>query len=294
MKKVMLTGAAGQLGRALQKVLSPAEYELVLTDTAAAAGALDAPATALDITDADAVMRFVTEVKPYAVINCAAYTAVDAQEKDVDRSYRINAIGPKNLSVAATAAGAKLVHISTDYVFAGDATVPYTEFDAPAPKSVYGRTKLAGEEFVRQFADRFFIIRTAWLYGEGKNFVKTMLSLAETHDEVSVVNDQTGNPTSALELARMIAYLLPTDNYGTFHGTCEGSCSWAELAEEVFRLAGKATRVRGVTSAEYAQMNPAAAPRPAFSQLDKFMLRLTTEFRMAEWHDALEEYLKTV
>lgn len=294
MKKIILTGAAGQLGRALQKVLSPDEYEPVLTDTAAAVKALDAPATALDITDTDSVMRFVTDTSPYAVINCAAYTAVDAQENDVDLSYRINALGPRNLSVAARAANAKLVHISTDYVFPGDATTPYTEFDAPGPKSVYGKTKLAGEAFVKQFADRFFIIRTAWLYGEGKNFVKTMLTLAETHDEVSVVNDQTGNPTSAMELARMIAYLLPTDNYGVFHGTCEGSCSWAELAEEVFRLAGKATRVRGVTSAEYAQMNPAAAPRPKFSQLDKYMLRLTTDFKMADWHDALEEYLKTL
>ena len=293
MKKVMLTGAAGQLGRALQQVLSPDTYELVLTDTAAAVEALNAPATALDITDEAAVMRFVTETAPYAVINCAAYTAVDAQEKDVDLSYRINALGPRNLSVAAKAAGAKLVHISTDYVFAGDATVPYTEFDAPAPKSVYGKTKLAGEEFVRQFAERFFIIRTAWLYGEGKNFVRTMLSLSETRDEVSVVNDQTGNPTSALELARMIAHLLPTDNYGVFHGTCEGSCSWADFAAEIFRLAGKETRVKGVTSEEYSQMNPAAAPRPKFSQLDKYMLRLTTGFRIADWHDALEEYIKT-
>ena len=294
MKKVMLTGAAGPLGRALQKTLSPDEYELVLTDTAAAVGALDAPATALDITDADAVMKFVADTAPYAVINCAAYTAVDAQEKDVDLSYRINALGPRNLSIAARAAGAKLVHISTDYVFSGDASKPYTEFDATGPKSVYGKTKLAGEEFVRQFAERFFIIRTAWLYGEGKNFVKTMLALSETKETVSVVNDQTGNPTSATELARMIAYLLPTDNYGIFHGTCEGSCSWAEFAREIFRLAGKTTRVNGVTSAEYASMNPAAAPRPSFSQLDKYMLRLTTDFKMADWHDALEEYLKTV
>ena len=292
MKKVMLTGAAGQLGRALQKVLSPQEYTLVLTDTAAAAAALDAPVTALDITDNEAVLQFVEETKPYAIINCAAYTAVDAQEKDVDLSYRINALGPRNLSVAATRTGAKLVHISTDYVFDGTANVPYTEFDTPAPKSVYGKTKLAGEEFVRQFAREYFIIRTAWLYGEGKNFVKTMLSLAETKEEISVVNDQTGNPTSALELARMIAYLLPTKAYGLYHGTCEGSCSWAEFAAEIFRIAKKQTKVRGVTSEEYARMNPAAAPRPKFSELEKSMLRLLGGFRMADWHDALEEYLE--
>lgn len=292
MKKVILTGAAGQLGRALGKVLSPAEYELVLTDTAAAVSALDAPATALDITDNDAVLAFVDRTKPYAIINCAAYTAVDAQEKDVDLSYKINALGPRNLSIAAAKAGAKLVHISTDYVFAGDGSVPYTEFDTPAPKSVYGTTKLAGEEFVKQFAKEFFIIRTAWLYGEGKNFVRTMLNLAETRDEISVVNDQTGNPTSAMELARLVAHLLPTQEYGLYHGTCEGSCSWADFAREIFRLAGKNVTVKGVTSKEYAAMNPAAAPRPAFSELDKYMLRLTTGYTMANWHDALEEYLK--
>lgn len=292
MKKVILTGAAGQLGRALQKVLSPAEYELVLTDTAAAVSALDAPATALDITDNEAVIAFVDRTKPYAIINCAAYTAVDAQEKDVDLSYKINALGPRNLSIAAAKAGAKLVHISTDYVFAGDGSVPYTEFDTPAPKSVYGTTKLAGEEFVKQFAKQFFIIRTAWLYGEGKNFVRTMLNLAETRDEISVVNDQTGNPTSAMELARLVAHLLPTQEYGLYHGTCEGSCSWADFAREIFRLAGKNVTVKGVTSKEYAAMNPAAAPRPAFSELDKYMLRLTTGYTMANWHDALEEYLK--
>lgn len=294
MKKVILTGAAGQLGRALQQVLSPAEYELVLTDTAAAVSALDAPATALDITDNEAVIQFADKTSPYAIINCAAYTAVDAQEKDVDLSYKINALGPRNLSIAAAKAGAKLVHISTDYVFAGDGSVPYTEFDTPAPKSVYGRTKLAGEEFVKQFAKEFFIIRTAWLYGEGKNFVRTMLNLAETRDEISVVNDQTGNPTSAMELARLVAHLLPTQEYGLYHGTCEGSCSWADFAKEIFRLAGKNVTVKGVTSKEYAAMNPAAAPRPAFSELDKYMLRLTTGYTMANWHDALEEYLKTV
>ena len=291
MKKVMLTGAAGQLGRALQKVLSPAEYELVLTDTAAAAGALDAPATALDITDADAVTRFVAELKPFAVINCAAYTAVDAQEADPDTAWRINALGARNLAMAGEECGARLVHISTDYVFSGEGSRPWRETDPTGPRSVYGETKLEGEAFVRQFSRHFYILRTAWLYGEGNNFVRTMLRLAESHESVSVVSDQQGTPTSARELARAIHALLPTENYGLFHATCEGETNWADFAREIFRLAGKDTRVDSVSSAEYARQHPQSAARPAYSVLDNFMLRLTGSYRFADWHEALEEYL---
>ena len=177
-------------------------------------------------------------------------------------------------------------------LFAGDQPVPYTEFDTPGPVSVYGRTKLAGEQFVREFSRRHYILRTAWLYGEGKNFVKTMLRLAETHEEVSVVDDQIGNPTSAADLARAIDYLLPTENYGLFHATCEGSCSWADFSEEIFRLAAKTTRVTRLTSEEYAARNPQSAPRPKYSHLEKLMFKLTGDFRMSDWHEAIEAYLK--
>ena len=284
-KKIIVTGCNGQLGKAVNRLFAKESgYELINTDINAD--------IKLDITDVDKVTAFVREISPYAVINCAAYTAVDKQESDIDLSYRINAIGPRNLAIASKSTGAKLIHISTDYVFPGDAKTPYTEFDAVGPKSVYGRTKLAGEEFVRQMTDRFFIIRTAWLYGDGHNFVKTMLRLSESHDEVSVVDDQLGTPTSAAELAKCVKYLLPTDNYGLFHGTCEGDTNWAAFAERIFELGGKKTKVSHVTSEEYEKMNPASAKRPAYSILDNYMLRLTSDFSFASWEEALEEYFR--
>ncbi len=280
MKKIIVTGCNGQLGRAVNKLYAGnSEYELVNTGVGE-----------LDITNVDQVMAFAREIKPYAIINCAAHTAVDACETEVDKAYRINAIGPRNLSIAATETGARMIHISTDYVFDGKGTRPYTEFDATGPQGVYGVTKLAGENFVKQFAQRYFIIRTAWLYGDGKNFVKAMLGKAATDDKVRVVGDQVGSPTSASELARAIAYLLPTENYGLFHGTCEGDCSWADFAREIFRLAGKNTEVEAITTQEYG----AAAARPAYSILDNYMFKLTSDFMFADWHDAISEYIKEI
>lgn len=277
MFKLLVTGCNGQLGRAVAKLYEGnAEVELVNTDVAE-----------LDITNLEQTLEFVEKVKPYAIINCAAHTGVDACETDVENAYKINALGPRNLSIAASKVGAKMVQISTDYVFSGDANKPYTEFDEPAPQGVYGKSKLEGELFVKQFADKFFIIRTAWLYGDGKNFVKTMLRLAETNDKVRVVSDQYGSPTSTKELAKIIDKLLWTENYGTYHGTCEGSCSWADFAKEIFRLAGKNTEVDYITTAEY----PTPAKRPAYSVLEKFMLKLTVGYKPADWHDAIAEYI---
>lgn len=288
MEKIIVTGCNGQLGRAVNLELSKTgKYELINTDVFEGDGI-----TPLDITNVDAVVSLARQIKPSAIINCAAYTAVDAQEKDVDLAYKINAIGPRNLSIAATETDAKLVHISTDYVFAGDGNRPYIEFDKTGPVSKYGITKLAGEQFVEKFAKKYFTIRTAWLYGDGKNFVKTMLGLSEKHDEVSVVCDQLGTPTSTYELARAIHYLLDTENYGLFHGTCEGDTNWADFTEEIFRLAGKNTKVNHVTSSEYSAKNPQAAPRPAYSILENYMFKLTSDFMFADWHDAIERYLK--
>ena len=280
MKRLLITGCNGQLGRALNQLYEGnREYELVNTDVAE-----------LDITDVSKVLKLTQEVRPYAIVNCAAHTAVDLCETDVDNAYRINAIGPRNLSIAAQRYGAKMVQISTDYVFDGKGTRPYTEFDVTGPQGMYGATKLAGENFVKEFCSEHFIIRTAWLYGDGKNFVKTMLRLSETHDQVRVVPGQVGSPTSAKELAGMIAYLIPTDNYGLFHGTCEGVCSWADFSREIFRLAGKKTAVEGITTEEYG----AAAPRPAYSVLENYMLKLTTDYRFADWEQAIAEYIKTL
>jgi dTDP-4-dehydrorhamnose reductase len=272
---LLITGANGQLGVAVNQILA-GKYELVNTDVAE-----------LDITDVAAVQGLVREVQPYAAINCAAHTAVDRCESEEVAAFRINAIGARNLAIATAEAGAKLVHISTDYVFDGTAQQPYTEFDPPRPASVYGASKLAGECFVKDFAQHYFILRTAWLYGEGKNFVKTMLRLAEEKDTVAVVADQFGSPTSALELARAIEWLLPTDNYGLYHATCAGECSWADFAAEIFRLAGKQTQVKRISTAEY----PTPAKRPAYSVLQNYMFELLDGYRFADWQKALEEYL---
>lgn len=280
MKKLIVTGANGQLGRAInQQYADSTEYELINTDVGE-----------LDITNIGKVMEFARDIKPYAIVNCAAYTAVEKCEQEEDLAFRINAVGARNLSIAASETDAKLVHISTDYVFDGNGTRPYRETDPVGPQGAYGRTKLAGENFVREFSERHFIIRTAWLYGDGKNFVKTMLRLSETNDKVRVVRDQVGSPTSAAELAKAIAYLLPTENYGLFHGTCEGDCSWAQFAEEIFRLAGKRTAVEPITSEEYG----AAVKRPAYSILENYMFKMTTDFAFADWHDAIAEYVKDV
>ena len=287
MKKIVVTGCNGQLGRAINGLYSgSSEYELVNTDF----GIDGIPS--LDISNLDDVISFFKDIKPYAVINCAAMTAVDLCEVKQDMAYRINALGPRNLAIASSETGAKLMHVSTDYVFRGDGNKPYIEFDTPDPISMYGKSKLAGENFVRQFCDKSFIVRTAWLYGDGKNFVKTMLRLSENHDKITVVNDQLGSPTSALELAKAIESLIPSENYGLFHGTCEGICSWADFTKEIFRLAGKSTEVIPVTSEQYKEMNPDSADRPKYSVLENYMFKLTGGYMYADWHDAIEKYLK--
>lgn len=289
MKRILVTGCNGQLGRAIRAEYAEEEVEFINTDVVEGEGVV-----ALDISDVDAVLALVRETRPQVIINCAAHTNVDACEKQWDAAYRINAIGPRNLSIAAAEVDAKLIHVSTDYVFEGNGARPYTEFDEPNPVSAYGKTKLEGERFVKEFAKKHFIFRTAWLYGDGKNFVKTMLKLSENHEEVSVVCDQQGSPTSAVELARAIHHFEPTENYGTFHATCEGDTNWADFTEAIFARAGKSTRVNHVTSEQYAQMNPASARRPAYSILDNYMMRLTDDYRMADWESALDEYMNAL
>ncbi|RHR88515.1 dTDP-4-dehydrorhamnose reductase [Roseburia sp. AF15-21] len=287
MKKILVTGCNGQLGRAIRKEYAASDVEFINTDVVEGEGVVS-----LDITDVDAVLKLVRAEKPDVIINCAAHTNVDKCEEQWDLAYKINAIGPRNLSIAATEVDAKMIHVSTDYVFEGNGTRPYTEFDAPNPVSAYGKTKLEGENFVKEFAKKHFILRTAWLYGDGKNFVKTMLALAENHDELNVVCDQVGTPTSAVELAKMIHYLEGTENYGTFHATCEGDTNWADFAEAIFKRAGKNVKVNHVTSKQYKEMNPASANRPAYSILEDYMIKLTSDFVMADWQDALDVYMK--
>ncbi len=285
MKRVFITGAAGQLGRSLDRLFKGLTgYELFRTD---ALSSEDGSIEALDITEEAVVRTYVINIQPDIIINCAALTAVDLCETEQDKAYQINALGPRNLAVAAEEIGAKLIHISTDYVFDGQGSEPYTEEKIPNPISVYGKTKQAGDEFVQQNCTKYFILRTAWVYGEGKNFVRTMLRLADSGNRIKVVSDQYGSPTSSLELARVILFLMQTESYGVYHATCEGSTSWYEFARAIFREAGKEVEVEAIKTSEY----PTPAKRPMYSVLDKKALRERHGYVMKKWEDALREYM---
>jgi dTDP-4-dehydrorhamnose reductase len=273
--KILVTGANGQLGREIAR--QGCGHELVLTDT-----------DILDIRNGEAVRSFFQDVKPDAVIHCAAYTNVDGAEVDLDGAFRVNVVGAQNIAAGCLETGARMVYVSTDYVFDGQKQESYHEFDSINPQSVYGDTKWQGEEMVRQILGRHYIVRTAWLYGDGNNFVRTMLRLAETNDSLRVVHDQVGTPTSTVDLAKVIFKLLSSDAYGTYHATCQGQCSWYEFACEIFRQAGKKITVVPVTTSEF----PRPAKRPMHSVLDNHMLRMTVGDPMREWQDALEEYLR--
>ncbi|WP_312197907.1 dTDP-4-dehydrorhamnose reductase [Anaerospora hongkongensis] len=272
--KVAVTGANGQLGKEIAR--QGAKHELILTDY-----------DTLDVTDYSAVTAFMKTVRPDAVIHCAAYTNVDGAEADYDGAFRINAVGTQNLAAGCLETAARLVYVSTDYVFDGQTRQPYREFDSVNPQNVYGLTKRHGEEIVRQLLGRHYIVRTAWLYGEGSNFTRTMLNLAAKNSTLKVVNDQIGTPTSTVDLARAIYALLATDAYGTYHGTCQGQCSWYDFACEIFRQAGKQVKVLPVTTDEF----PRPAKRPAYSVLDNYMLRMTIGDPMRNWQNALADYI---
>jgi len=286
--KVMITGANGQLGRALRELLAQeSNVTLRITDNGIAVKDAAFPMESLDITNEQEVFSYVKAERPDIIMNCAAYTKVDLCESHEEEAAKINCDGPRFLARAAKAIDAKLVHVSTDYVFDGTAAEPYVETDETNPVSAYGRTKLAGEQAVMEEWDKVFIVRTAWLYGDGSNFVKTMLSLAETHKELRVVNDQYGTPTSAAELAKMLWYIAKTECYGIYHGTCEGSTTWYDFAVEIFRVFGKQVVVHPVTSEEY----NAAANRPGYSVLENHRLNSETDYRMKDWNQALLDYV---
>lgn len=273
--KVLITGAKGMLGRTLMRRLS--EHECVGVDV-----------EDFDIADASATDETIASVKPDAVIHCAAMTAVDACETETDKAWRINSVGSSNIAVACGRHSARLIAISTDYVFPGDLDRPYHEFDVTGPRSVYGASKLAGEESIRLHCPDHVIARIAWLYGPGgPSFVHTMLKLgAQDGDAMKVVNDQVGNPTSTDAVAGHLLTLLETPLAGTVHLTCEGQATWYELAREIFRMAGFKREVVPCTSEEY----PRPAPRPSNSRLEKRMLRLHNLPQMPHWKDALTEF----
>lgn len=275
--KVLITGGNGQLGLEISKQLENNNiYDVIRTDR-----------EDLNILNFEEVNSMISQKKPDVVINCAAHTAVDLCETDIENAYRINAIGARNLAIASEKINAKFVQVSTDYVFDGNGTRPYREDDKINPQSIYGTSKLMGEEFTKDFCSKYFIIRTAWLYGEGNNFVRTMIKLSESNKELNVVNDQFGSPTSTVDLAKAIINLINTEYYGTYHGTCEGQCSWYDFAKKIFEIKGIDIKVNPVTSDEFKR----PAPRPAYSVLDNFMLKLVGLNSFRNWEESLEEYL---
>ena len=291
--RVLITGSNGQLGRALTRAIVVGEGSLGAVLEAYAGAEVDAvDVGGLDIVNALDVDLWFAEHEPYdVVINCAACTNVDGCETNPELAFAVNANGPENLARACQRTGAVFVHLSTDYVFAGDGSLAYREWDRPAPVSTYGNSKLEGE--IRAFSEcgRTQVVRTAWMYGDGHNFVRTMLHLGATHEEVVVVDDQLGNPTSADDVACEILRIALSGEYGVWHCTNEGICSWADLAEETFALAGLDCKVRRCTSDEWQRANPSSAVRPHFSALENARLEATIGNRMRPWQDALADYL---
>lgn len=300
--KVIITGGLGQLGLELYRQL---ESRLDIKQVKCTNH------SSLDITNEKQVQQVLTAYQPDIVINCAAYTAVDLCEEHKEKAYQVNTLGPGNLAQVCNYIGSKLIHVSTDYVFSGlpnvlisedrwsysilelrkqqaEANRPWIEEDEVAPQNVYGVTKLEGEEMVREYCPKHFILRTAWLYGEGNNFVRTMLKLAQTNSEINVVGDQFGTPTYTKDLAKVIIELMQTEYYGTYHATCEGSCSWYEFACEIFRLKNINIKVNKVTSEAFTR----PAKRPKYTVLENANLKKLGLNTFRPWQEALADYLE--
>ena len=292
--KIIVTGCKGQLGTELLKQLQEGRSELgPIPEKLLNATVIPVDLPELDISNYKMVDEFVRRNRPDIIINCAAYTNVDGCEVHHDDAFKANALGPRNLAQAAEKTGARLVHVSTDYVFSGreNGGIPQDEATLPGPISAYGSTKLMGEKYVEQFCHRHFIVRTAWLYSYyGKNFVKTMVNLGKTHEKITVVNDQMGNPTNAVDLAYHILKLAVSHDYGIYHCTGNGICSWADFAAAIMKGAGLSCKVIPCTSAEYAAAHPESANRPEWSALDNRMLRCTVGDEMRDWQDALKDF----
>lgn len=290
--KILITGAKGQLGSQIINIIKKGSSEIgEISDDVKNAEIIGIDVQELDITDITATKAYIKEVKPDVVINPAAYTNVDGCETNEDLAFKVNSLGARNLAIACEEIGAKLIHISTDYVFNGIGVKPFKEYDEVGPQSVYGTTKLMGEEFVKQFCSKYFIVRTAWLYGyNGNNFVYTIMKAAKERGVLQVVDDQRGNPTNAEDLAHHILKLVTTEEYGVYHCTGEGECSWYDFASKIVEFAGIDATVSPCTSEEYKR----PAKRPAYSSLDNMMLRCTVGNEMRQWEDALKVFINNV
>ena len=274
---ILITGILGQLGFDLAKELTKRGKEYI-------APSLEE----LELTTEAGAKNFILDKKPDTVIHCAAYTAVDKAESEQELALTVNGFGTRWVAEACREIGAKMIYISTDYVFGGDGHTPYEIDDEKKPVNVYGRSKLLGEDAVSMILEKYFIVRTSWVFGiNGNNFIKTMLRLAETHDKLNVVNDQIGSPTYTVDLARLLADMAATEKYGVYHASNEGFCSWAEFAREIFKQAGVKIEVDGIPTVEY----PTPARRPFNSRLSKKSLDEAGFERLPTWQSAVERYL---
>lgn len=279
--KVLVTGVKGQLGFDVVKELEKRGHVAIGTDV-----------DNMNIINAETVHKVITDAAPDAVIHCAAYTAVDAAEDNIDLCRRINADGTRNIAEVCKELDCKMIYISTDYVFDGEGTHFWQPDDARSPLNVYGQTKYEGELAVESLLEKYYIVRIAWVFGvNGKNFIKTMLNLGKTRDHLTVVNDQIGSPTYTYDLAKLLVDMAETDKYGRYHATNEGICSWYDFACEIFKQAGyNHVTVSPVSASEY----PAKAKRPSNSRMNKDKLTENGFKKLPTWQDALERYLKEI
>ncbi|MGG1270547.1 dTDP-4-dehydrorhamnose reductase [Priestia aryabhattai] len=277
-QKVLITGANGQLGKELVELFTEKGFEVYGFGR-----------DKMDITNQAQVQEVISNIKPNIVLHSAAHTQVDLAESEPEQAFSINAYGTRNVAVAAEAVGAKLVYVSTDYVFDGTNDEPYNEFSPTSPLGVYGKSKLAGEQFVRDLHSKFFIVRTSWVYGKhGANFVKTMLKLGKERKELSVVDDQRGCPTYTLDLANTILELVGTQKYGVYHVSNSGNCSWYEFAKEIFKVSDMEVQVNPCTTADF----PRPAARPANSVFEHMSIKLNNLTPIRHWREALNSFLK--
>ncbi|MDK2917577.1 MAG: dTDP-4-dehydrorhamnose reductase [Candidatus Petromonas sp.] len=275
--KVLLTGSNGMLGTDLIKVLSK-ENEVIASTR-----------KDFDITDINGTINYIKEVKPDVVVHSAAYTDVDGCESNIDTAYKVNAIGARNVATACNEIDAAMVYISTDYVFDGSKGEAYTEFDTVNPLSIYGKSKLAGENYVKGLLNKYYIVRTSWLYGmNGKNFVTTMLNLSKKMDSLSVVNDQIGSPTYTPDLAEAISKLIQKPTYGIFNITNSDYCSWYDYAKLIFDIANIDIEVNPTTTEEFNR----PAPRPKYSVLENYCWKLEGYKPLRPYKEALREYIR--
>ncbi|MNO40315.1 dTDP-4-dehydrorhamnose reductase [compost metagenome] len=281
--KVLVTGAAGQLGQDVVLLLQQQGHQVIGCDR-----------QEMDITDLEQCIQVIGEFGPDAVIHCAAHTAVDAAESDIDAAYLINATGSRNVALASEKAGAKLVYISTDYVFDGLGVQPYHEYDNTDPKSVYGKSKRAGEVLVQSLSSKYFIVRTSWVYGKyGNNFVKTMLKLGQEKPMLQVVNDQKGSPTYTVDLARFLLELIQTEKYGVYHASNSDSCTWFEFTQAIFAEAEELLGLKFTAKLEpcATEQFPRPAPRPRNSVMEHLSIRTNGFEDIRPWREGLRDFL---